>query len=60
MRKVYVVSIPWDSSRVDGTFVFANKKRAEAFCEAQNLEGYNGYCGGLFVEDCVIDMRKGV
>jgi hypothetical protein len=59
MRKVYVVSIPWDSASVDRTYVFSRRKRAEQFLEAQEARGYHGYTNGLQVEDCVIDTSKG-
>ena len=58
MKTVYVVSIPWDSARVDQTYVFSKRKTAEQFCEYHNEQGYHGYAGGLSVEDCQIDTSK--
>ncbi len=51
-QTVYVVTIPWDSSSVDETYVFVTKKQAQEFCNMQNDTGYHGYCGGLFVAEC--------
>ena len=53
---VYVVSIPWDSSRVRDSFVFECKKYAEEFCTIKNKDGYNGFINGLVVE-CVEVIR---
>lgn len=57
MSKVYVVSIPWDSARVDQSWVFTNKKRAEDMAKRINERGYNGYSGGVRVE--TVDLLRG-
>jgi hypothetical protein len=54
---VYVVSIPWDSYSVSQTRVFKKRKDAETYCEQKN-QGYGGYCGGLFVEACIVEVTK--
>lgn len=54
MAVVYVVSIPYDSASVSHTHVFKRKKDAEEFCAKKNGEGYNGYAGGLSVEECEV------
>lgn len=50
MNKLYVVSIPWDSRSIDKSYVFTNKKKAEAFAKKVNEQGYHGYTGGVKVE----------
>lgn len=56
METVYVVSIPWDGHMVKYTKVFKEEKDAQEYCIKMNEKGYNGYCGGLFVQHCEINL----
>lgn len=58
MKTVYVVSIPWDSHMVNNTYVFEDKEDAQKYADRRNETGYNGFVGGLVVEEREI-IKKG-
>lgn len=58
MKIVYVVSIPWDSHRVNSARVFKTREQAEEYYKAKDEQGYNGYMNGLFVQACEVKHEK--